>query len=709
MQGILFVLRTRGGTCLVVLAAAVFIFGVFAMQAQAAVPANGRTWELTTLRPPSSSKLLGLRPLAEEGDRFAFATIGPPPGSDSGALLGYGLAERQPSGWTSVPFGLPYFTESTTTFFLFVPILPIGFSEDLMTTLWLAGTPLTEGGPPLVEEEEMALYRDVAGQPPEPIATVGEGLPLFGWGGFGDIASDGSRVVFTTTEHLLPADAGRTSGAESAYEWDGTGLHLVDATNGGALLSTCGAHVSQANGMSASANEVFFTVPACEGEVEKVYLRNLESDTTAQISASECTRVDCNAAADVAFAGATKDGKSAYLTTAQQLTDADHDSGRDLYRYDVGSGELSLVSGAASEVTGEVNDALAFPSETGGRVYFRAGGEMIPGESSAGEKLFLADGSGLHLVAKATFPGEAQIQLSANGKRALFVTSSQVLEGDTDLQGDAYLYDADGETLTRVSTGPSGGNGAFPVSINAPSPLNREEFGFGNRRPYYAIDDVGDRVIFATEESLVPEDTNGKFDVYEWWNGEVGLVTPGNQPLESSFAGMSRDGRSVMFATNATLLPGDEDGEGRDLYDARLEGGFPEEPGTAKCNETSCPLPAGTRITRQSPASLSPIQRKRGRLRVLDVAPKAKKGAISVLVSVPAPGPVSGVISSRDGGKVAVLARGSTGAIHSGKVQLALQLTSAALRKAGRGSLQTQLTVSEGSSKVSQTAKVSLR
>jgi hypothetical protein len=688
------------------IAIAAILAGLFATQVQAAVPANGRTWELTTLRPPSSSKFLGLRPLGQGGDQLAFGTIGPPPGTDSGALLGYDIATRGQSEWTDTPFGLPYFTESTRTIFLFAPILPIAFSEDLDTALWLSGVSLTEGGPP--GAEGLALYRDRTGQAPEPIAKiVEEGLPLFGPGGFADMASDGSRVVFTSEEHLLPGDAGRTQG-ESVYAWNGSGMELVDVDDGGALLSTCGSRISKANGMSASANRVFFTVPPLCGGLEKVYVRNLETKTTVEISASECTRLDCNAAADVTFAGATPDGKFAYLTTTQQLTNEDHDSLRDLYRYDVATGELTLLSGAPSEVTGEVIQATVYPSENGARVYLRATGEMLPGELTTGEKLFLADGSGLHLVAKAGFPFEPEVQLSADGKRALFVTQTQVLPGDTESQADVYLYDAEGETLTRVSTGPSGGNGAFPASIEVPSPLNRHEFEFGNLRPYYAIDAAGDRVFFTTEESLVPEDTNGKFDVYEWVNGEVGLVTPGNQPLESSFAGISRDGRSVMFATNATIVPSDEDGEGRDLYDARLEGGFPPGPEPAKCNDTSCPLPAGTRITRHAPASVIPIRRKHGRLRVLDVAPKAKKGAIAVLVSVPSPGPVSGLISAREGGRKVVLAHGSTGAIRSGKVRLALRLTSSALRSAA-GAVQAQLTVNEGSEKVSQAVKVSLR
>lgn len=700
-----FRLPLRVWTWSAALAVAAVVLGTLAAQVDAAVPANGRAWELVTEHEPSSTRNLGMRPMDANGEQIIYGTVGPPPGTQSGAALGYGVASRGPSGWVDTALGIPYHTESTEVFNLLAPILPIAFSGDERTALWLASVPLTPGGPPV---DQLALYRKVAEGAPELIAEVGgKGPIIVNFAGFADIAKDGSRVVFTAGKHLLPGDAGRTQG-ESIYAWDGSGLELVDVDGGGALLSTCGSSISSANGMSASASRVFFSVSSACG-LEKVYLRDLETDSTTEISASECTRIDCNAAASAQFAGATPDGQLAYITTTQQLTNADHDSSRDLYRYDVSTGDLSLLSGAPTEVTGEVMPGLVFPSETGGRVYFRASGEMIPGESTPDQKLFVADAGGLHLVAVASFPSEAEIQLSADGKRALFVTQSKVLGTDTDSVGDAYLYDDEGETVTKVSTGPSGGNGAAAAGIAAPSPLNRREFEFGNLRPYYAIDAAGDRVFFTTEESLVPEDTNGQFDVYEWWNGEIGLITPGYQPQKSDFAGVSRDGRTVGFATNATLLPEDEDGDGRDLYVARLGGGFPKPETPPGCSNATCPLPAGNRITRPTPASLIPIQVQRGQLRVVDVASEVEKGAIAVVVSVPAPGRVTGVIWAREGGKKAILARGSTRAKRPGKVQLSLRLTSSARRSVGGGAKSAHLTVSAGSSKASQAVKVAIR
>lgn len=689
---------------LAVFAAAAVVLGVLVPQAQAAIPANGRSWELVTVNPPSSSRVSGLRPMRDDGERLIYGALGPPKGSSSGAPLGAaGSTGRGSSGWVDSPVGVPYgFGEFSTS--LLAPVTPVAFAADEETTLWLSATPLLPGVPQNLDE--IALYRELPDGPLQFIAKVAAFGGTTEYGRFLDISADGSRIVFVSDEHLLPADAPRTQGG-SVYVWDGGGLRLVDVDSGGNLLSTCGSRVSRANGMSASADRVFFTIlPNCG--LEKVYLADLAGGGTTEISASECTRLDCNAPANVAFAGATPDGKFAYLTTTQQLTDADEDSGGDLYRYDAGSGQLSLLSGGSSAQTGEAFEQRVFPSEGGERVYFRAFGEMLAGESASGEKLFMVDGSGMHRVATASFPAAAEIQLSAGGRRALFVTQTPVLPGDADSQADVYLYDAETGALTRVSSGPSGGNAELSVRIEPTGLTNRrDDLENGVLRPYHALDASGERVFFETAESLVPEDINGVLDVYEWWNGSLGLVSDGSQPLRAEFGGASWDGRSVVFATNASLLRRDADGESRDLYSARLGGGFPEPPEDPGCNSASCPLPPGGRITRPTPPSMKPVQGKRGTLRVLDVAAKAKKGVIAVVVSVPAAGTVSSLISTRGKGKKVVLAEGSKRAKRAGKIELGLRLTRSARRGPG-GTREAQLLVSQGSSKATQSVKVSL-
>lgn len=679
------------------------LLAVFAPPADASVPAGGRVWELVSFEQVTSARTFGVRPMGEDGDEFVYSMVGPPPGSESGPFLSFVSAKRGQAGWASNPLSLPYAAFSEGFFETVVPILPTAFSEDLQSVLWISSVPLTAGAPP---EGKLGLYRKVGSAAPELIATVGEDL-TFEYGGFADISSDGSRVIFSTKEHLLPGDAGRTEG-HSIYEWDGSSLELVDVDNGGTLLSTCGTFLSQANGMSYAADLVFFTVPAACAGVQKVYLRDLESQTTVEISASQCTRLDCNAASDVSFAGALPDGSVAFLTSSQQLTDDDHDAGRDLYRYDIGAEELRLLSGG-TETSGEVSSALAYPSDDGSRAYFRGTGEVLPGETTTGEKLFWGDSGGVHHVVDAEFVFQPQINLSADGTRALFVTQSPLLPGDTDAQSDAYLYDSDQESVTQVSTGPSGGNGTYGVIIS--SPIERAEFEKGNRRPFYAIDAAGERMFFSTEERLLPEDINNKGDIYERWNGELGLVSPGSEEFDAAFGGASRDGSTVIFASNYKLSPRDEDGGNRDFYAARVGGGFPEpEEEAPGCDVVLCPAPARRQLTRPTPESTVPLQRKGGRIKVIRVG-TGDAGLVgtstTVLAAVPDAGLVSADVWVSRKGKKLVVARGSARAERPGKVRIRLRLTPVG-RRSSIHTRSGHLTVSEGDLTVSRTLKVSI-
>jgi hypothetical protein len=105
-----------------------------------------------------------------------------------------------------------------------------------------------------------------------------------------------------------------------------------------------------------------------------------------------------------------------------------------------------------------------------------------------------------------------------------------------------------------------------------------------------ALTDDGNRVFFNTDEPLVPEDTNGAVDVYEYDvpTGEAHLISGGIEPAPSYLMDSSADGSDVLFATRAQLAGWDDD-HAYDLYDARVNGGFPDPPArTAPCEGESC-------------------------------------------------------------------------------------------------------------------------
>jgi hypothetical protein len=109
---------------------------------------------------------------------------------------------------------------------------------------------------------------------------------------------------------------------------------------------------------------------------------------------------------------------------------------------------------------------------------------------------------------------------------------------------------ANHDTTELLSTGPAGGNGAFPAA-------------------YSAASSDGTRVFFQTNEQLVSGDTDARIDIYERAGGVTTLVSTGpvggNGGLDASFGGISEDGSKVFFATNERLVSNDADTQS-DVY-----------------------------------------------------------------------------------------------------------------------------------------------
>ena len=105
----------------------------------------------------------------------------------------------------------------------------------------------------------------------------------------------------------------------------------------------------------------------------------------------------------------------------------------------------------------------------------------------------------------------------------------------------------------------------------------------------------GTQVYFDSSEPLVPQDTNARQDVYEWESegsggcaraeGCVGLLSGGDSPHDAFFLDASETGGDVFFTSSERLLP-NGGAEFVKLYDARINGGFPEL--QQSCTGTGC-------------------------------------------------------------------------------------------------------------------------
>ncbi len=247
---------------------------------------------------------------------------------------------------------------------------------------------------------------------------------------------------------------------------------------------------------------------------------------------------------------------------------------------------------------------LVGTSEDGAYVYFVATGALPGSGATEGQpNLYLSHGGQLSFIATLsladdetpdlygtntregdwfrTFAGRTA-EVSPDGQYLAFLAKEK-LTGYENLDANGhrhdyeiFLYDA----VTGALACPSCNVNGSPPTANTllPAPVN------GVYQQRYLNDDG--RLFFSTEDPVLPEDTNGVSDVYEYEGGHVYLISPGMASDEAVFADASESGNDVFFTTRQQLVPADGD-QIVDLYDARV-GGRPEESTPPPCSEEAC-------------------------------------------------------------------------------------------------------------------------
>lgn len=338
------------------------------------------------------------------------------------------------------------------------------------------------------------------------------------------------------------------------------------------------------------------------------------------------------------YQGSSTDGRIAWFSTRQPLTDSDQDNGsgetaNDLYFARLSeSGTLEKLvqasHGEASDPTpgqGAGVQGVVRISPDGSRAAFVATGvlttepnasnrEAVQGadnlylfDVASGETRFittLCSGPGLSgSVPESSCPqglGTSQgendarlwqggnARLTPDGNFLLLESYGRLTPDDTDNAVDIYRYDIRTGQLLRVSIGrrgndANGNDDSYPAQFAATGKRsgNAYELAEDGAR---AMSADGSTVIFTTNAPLVSHDTNHAPDVYEWEedghgsceepSGCIGLVSDGVDPHGTRDALIGSSGRDITFFTIAGLAPGDTDGVG-DIYDARERGGFP--------------------------------------------------------------------------------------------------------------------------------------
>lgn len=284
------------------------------------------------------------------------------------------------------------------------------------------------------------------------------------------------------------------------------------------------------------------------------------------------------------FSYASADGSVAFYKTSAGTDD--------LYRYDVEADELVRITEGADVVR------VRRGAEDGSRLYFIGEGAIAPGAEAGQRNLYLWSEDGtpdgaITLVAtgqyvefsgvKAIDTVADEVRISRDGRYIVFAEKLRSLTGyANEGKPEFYVYDAVEGELQCVSCIPSG----EPASEGVTWP--RPDWPASYAR--YVSDDG--RVFFDTEDALLPWDTNGRLDAYEYdsESGELSLLSSGTSAEDSYFSDASADGRDVFIGTAQQLAEIDRDTI-HDVYDAREGGGIAaQNPGNppAPCLGDAC-------------------------------------------------------------------------------------------------------------------------
>lgn len=440
-------------------------------------------------------------------------------------------------------------------------------------------------------------------------------------------------MLISSGGRLLPDDPSASTYSSSAdgrqlYEsvgGDSPTLRRVDVGADGQVLGHCGAilgsagHVARA--ISDDGRRIFFSATdavlsdGCFDPVTNDLYARVDGAQTERLTDSECHRVADPAATPpveacspkasrVQYESASGDGERVFFTTSDQLVSSDTDGSKDLYMYDFrappGARLTQLSAGDSTDVTpgagAEVQGFLR-ASVDGSRSYFVARGVLTTVPNSAQGVSAVEGGNNLYLAAAdgeikfvATLADDSEIMWNYNdeggfrqaqladsaGRYLIFASATALTDDDFDVSSDIYAYDAQSGTMERVSVGRDGfgdnGNsdadGAF-MSGPAAAQLSPASATAQSRQ----VSGDGSRVVFSTTQALEPDDVNALSDVYEWRDGQVRMVSDGQDANGVGAGGggfvMSEDGSTVAFSTWQRLLPDRDVDSAADVYVAR--------------------------------------------------------------------------------------------------------------------------------------------
>ncbi len=487
---------------------------------------------------------------------------------------------------------------------------------------------LTTSVPSVVHEDGSALRSEL-------------GLPEFQ-----GYSANEKHAIFTAAAALTP-DAFLSSPGEAKkqlYEFSDGELHLVSVLPNGkanpdyawagsysvALNANTHGRASVRGAISADGSRIFWSASSSVQSLrgQQLYVRKNPTQPQSKITAGKCTQAAraCTVFIGGYFWAATPDGSRALTTT----------SGNELRVFDVDAETSTTIAGGVGGVVGASEDLS--------RIYFVSTEALAAGATAGKPNLYLDDGGTKTLVAtlaaqdaaKDPFDVDSSYRVNSlapvvhaarvtpDGSHLAFQSvasltgydNADAANGKASLE--VYTYDADTQELDCVSCNRSGGRPEGRPLLNAFSVGDRPTAAWaaawipGSENALHGphvLEDDGSRLFFNSFDALVARDTNGRQDVYQWEapgsgdcteaspsfsflnGGCVNLISSGQSGENSEFIDASASGDDVFFRTSASLDPYRDNGL-IDIYDARVNGGYPAPPTPAPaCEGEACQGP----------------------------------------------------------------------------------------------------------------------
>lgn len=506
-------------------------------------------------------------------------------------------------------------------------------STDLSASLWRLRAPSQpEGEGDLFRREASGHYTHFG-----PLQPPGAAPQFGGEANYLGASQDLSHVLFDTElpESRWPGDT--TTGRFSLYEYAGVeepepklvgvrNEQRLSSNREAQLISKCGTRLGGVgdlyNAISADGGNVFFTALQCEGTppADELYVRLGQSHTAAlsepSLPAGQCTGTCASAEhKEGVFRGASQDGSKAFFTTEQPLLNGDRDSTNDLYEAEVSSSGLQRLIQVSAGGTGDPTPGLgadvlgvARISPDGSHVYFVAKGVLTSVANQQGDEaesgannlyVFETAHAGTIFIAKLSTEDAKIWQLADNGRpavttrdgRYLLFVSQAAITREPEAMGASQIYEYDALTgvLKRVSLGQH--SPVLVPRIVSPDYEGVDSPSSGNS--FMTMSDDGAYVFFEGEDSLTAQATTGLSNIYEYHDGHVYLISDGHDISTeqgvrgAQLVGTDPSGSDVFFRTGDGLVAQDTDTQ-RDVYDARVDGGFPGPISPAGCSAEAC-------------------------------------------------------------------------------------------------------------------------